>query len=147
MGGAGPQLTQSRLGPGLPPYQVASNTMWPGPRPTCMPSIILMHPTVCATVWPQYTNVTDNTRQDRQWTESTGRTVLQTVAQRTKASFVTYYDIWTGNGEGLFWFWCFINMALTYSPKHIPTYLQPRDHMGHKCQCSCLQTLATWMSK
>jgi len=34
-----------------------SNTMWPGPRPTCMPSFILIHPTV----WPQYT-----IRQDRQ---------------------------------------------------------------------------------
>jgi len=33
------------------------NTVWPGPRPTCMPSFILMHPTV----WPQYTNVTDRT--------------------------------------------------------------------------------------
>jgi len=37
-----------------------SKTMWPGPRPTCMPSFVLIHPTV----WPQYTNVTD--RQDRQ---------------------------------------------------------------------------------
>jgi len=37
-----------------------SNTMWPGPRPTCVPSFIVIHPTV----WPQYTNVTDKT--DRQ---------------------------------------------------------------------------------
>ena len=34
-----------------------SNTLWPGPRPTCMPSFILIRPTV----WPQYTNVTDRT--------------------------------------------------------------------------------------
>ena len=61
-----------------------SNTMWPGPRPTCMPSFILIHPTV----WPQYTNVTDRQtdrtgRQDRrgQRSDSIGRTVLQTVAQ------------------------------------------------------------------
>ena len=27
-----------------------SNTMWPGPRPTCMPSFIWSHPTV----WPGY---------------------------------------------------------------------------------------------
>jgi len=32
-----------------------SNTMWLGPRPTSMPSGILIHPTV----WPQYTTVTD----------------------------------------------------------------------------------------
>ena len=30
-----------------------SNTKSPGPRPTCMPSFILIHPTV----WPQYLNV------------------------------------------------------------------------------------------
>jgi len=41
-------------GPGSP-----SNAMWPGPRPTCTPSFILIRPTL----WPQYTNVID--RQDR----------------------------------------------------------------------------------
>ena len=59
-------------GAGSPP-----NTMWPGPRRTCMPSFILIRPTV----WPQYTNVAD--RQDRQRTDSIGRTVLQTVAQKS----------------------------------------------------------------
>jgi len=34
-----------------------SNTMWPGPRPTCVLSFISMHPTV----WPQCTDVTDRT--------------------------------------------------------------------------------------
>ena len=85
--GGGFHLTQSRLDRGLPPYQVESwsmqpfarnrygpklggvplwvrgspsNTMWPGSRPTCVPSFILIRPTV----WPQWTNVTD--RQDRQ---------------------------------------------------------------------------------
>ena len=92
----------SRLGRGPPPYQVAccsiqpfghnrygpkigglrplwgggagspSNTMWSGPRPTCIPSVIFIRPTV----WPQYTNVTDRQRSD-----SIGRTILQTVAQ------------------------------------------------------------------
>ena len=57
-----------------------SNTMWPGLRPTSMPSCILIHPTV----WPQYTNVTDRQthRTYRQWTDGTGQTVLQTVAQK-----------------------------------------------------------------
>jgi len=41
-------------GAGSPP-----NTIWPGPRPTSVPSFILIHPTV----WPQYTNVTDRTEQ------------------------------------------------------------------------------------
>jgi len=40
-----------------------SNSLWPGPRPTCMSSFILIR----HAVWPQYTNVTDRTdRQDRQ---------------------------------------------------------------------------------
>jgi len=57
-----------------------TNTMWPGPRPTCVPSFILIH----RTVWPQYTNVTDRqTGQDRQRSDSIGRTVLQTVAQKS----------------------------------------------------------------
>ena len=46
----------------VPPFWGAespSNTMWPGPRPTCMPGFIMMHPTV----WPQYAIVTD--REDR----------------------------------------------------------------------------------
>jgi len=44
-------------GPGCP-----SNTVWPVPRPTCVPSFILIRPTV----WPQYTNVTDRTGQTGQ---------------------------------------------------------------------------------
>jgi len=50
-----------------------SNTMWPGPRPTCMSSFILIYPTV----WPQYTNVTD-----RQQSDSIGQAILQMVAQK-----------------------------------------------------------------
>ena len=59
------------------------NTMWPGPRPTGKPSFILIRPTV----WPQCTNVTDRTdrtdrQTDRQRSDSIGRTVLHTVAQK-----------------------------------------------------------------
>jgi len=79
VGELGPHLTQCRLSRGLPPYQVvswpiqpfghnrhgsksggfctplegaesASNTMWPGPRPTSVPSGTLIH----LAVWPQY---------------------------------------------------------------------------------------------
>jgi len=50
-----------------------SNTMSPGPRPTSVPSGMVL-----PTVWPQYTNVTD-TQTDRsgQRSHSTGRTVFQ----------------------------------------------------------------------
>jgi len=121
----GSYLTQSRLARGLPPYQVASwsiqpfgcnrygpkiggappplgrgagspsNTMWPGPRPTCLPSFILIR----QTVWPQYTNVKDRQtdrqdRQDRQRSDSTGRTVLQTVAQKWTVQFYNVYSLY-----------------------------------------------------
>jgi len=62
------------------------NTIWPGPRPTCKSSFILIHPTV----WPQCTNVTE--RHDRhtdrrgQRYDSIGRTVLQLVAQKTNSN-------------------------------------------------------------
>jgi len=62
---------------------VPSSTMWPGPRPTSIPSGILVHPAIWPqqiwihpTVCPQYTNVTD-IRQDRQWTDSIGRAVFE----------------------------------------------------------------------
>ena len=62
------------------------DTVWTRPRPTSVPSIILIHPTV----WPQYTNVTDrrqthrqiDRQTDRQRSDSIGQTVLQTVAQK-----------------------------------------------------------------
>jgi len=38
-----------------------SKAICPGPRPTCIPSFIVIHPTV----WPQCTNVTDRT----EWTD------------------------------------------------------------------------------
>ena len=50
-----------------------------GAEATFMPSFILIR----QTVWPQCTNITDRqTGQDRQWSDSIERTVLQTVAQK-----------------------------------------------------------------
>ena len=51
-----------------------SNTMWPGPRPTFVPSGILIHPTVCQ----QYTNVTDR--------QGIGRTVYRSKTGQVKLS-------------------------------------------------------------
>ena len=53
-----------------------SNTMWPRHKQTSVTSFILIHPTVC----PKYTNVSD--RQTGQRSDSTRRTVLQTVGQK-----------------------------------------------------------------
>jgi len=57
--------------------------MWYESRPISILSGILIHPTV----WPQYANVTDRKtgqidRQRGQRSDSIGRTVLQTVAQK-----------------------------------------------------------------
>ena len=119
----GPRVTQCGLGRGLLPYQVASSSIQPfghnrhGPKTggwklgggcaplaewkmglhlthcgqgwgPCMPSFILIHPTV----WPHYTNVTD--RQDRQRSDSIGRSPLQTVAPKmyTKIPNTRYFD-------------------------------------------------------
>jgi len=47
-----------------------SNTKLPGPRPTSIPSGIL----ICPTVWPQYTNVTDGqTNRTGQQSDSIGQ--------------------------------------------------------------------------
>ena len=56
------------------------------PRPACVPSVILIHPTV----WPQYTNVRDRQdRTDRQRSGSIGRTVLQKFRDRIDRSKVS----------------------------------------------------------
>jgi len=54
-----------------------SNTTWSWPRPTCMPSFIMIHPTI----WPQYSNITDRqtNQTDRQQSDSIRRTVYKTV--------------------------------------------------------------------
>jgi len=63
---------------GAPPLWVKGagspcSIMWPGPRPTCMPSFILIRPTVR----PQCTNVTDRQdRTDRQQSNSIGQSVF-----------------------------------------------------------------------
>jgi len=64
-------------GAGFPSNNVACAEAY---QSTTMPSFILIHPTI----WPQYTNVTDRQtgQTDRQRPDSTGRTVLQTVAQK-----------------------------------------------------------------
>jgi len=80
-----------------------SNTMSPGPRPTSIPSGILIHPAVR----PQYTNVTDKQtdrtgqtdRQTGQQSDSIGRTVLQTVAQKPSQN-VSKFSIHVKCGSG-----------------------------------------------
>jgi len=53
-------------------------------------------------------------------------TTTQNKHRKLKPGLVAAYDIRPGNGDGIFWFQCFINLSLTYSLRHLPTYLQPR---------------------
>jgi len=55
----------------------------------------------------------------------------QNKHKKLKLGLVACYDIRPGNGEGLFWFWCFINLSLTYLLRHLPTYLQRGTHTGY----------------
>jgi len=65
-------IDMGRKSGGVPPFfgggggaGSPSNTMWPEPMPTSVPSFILVHPTV----WPQYTSITDST-------DGTGQTAV-----------------------------------------------------------------------
>jgi len=51
----------------------------------------------------------------------------QNKHKNLKSGLVASYNIRPGNGEGLFLFWRFINLSLTYLLRHLSTYLQPWD--------------------
>jgi len=65
-----------------------SNTMWPGPRSTCMPSFIFIHPTVNHNT-QRHRQTDREERQTGQRSDRIGRTVLQTVAQKSKNSHIS----------------------------------------------------------
>jgi len=69
---------------GCAPFEgswVPHSIMWPEPRPATIPSDIL-NPNPSNHLATIKTNVTHRTgRQDRQWSDSTGPTILQMVAQ------------------------------------------------------------------
>jgi len=69
----------------------SSNTMWPVPRPTRMPSFILIHPTV----WLQYCTPTSQRGQDRQRSDSIERTGLQSVTQKRVLSLKNFECIYS----------------------------------------------------
>jgi len=45
-------------------------------------------------------------------------TTTQNKHKKVKPGLVASYDIWPGNGEGLFLFWRFINLSLTRLDTH-----------------------------
>jgi len=61
--------------------------------------------------------------------------------KKLKPGLVACYDIWPGNGEGLFWFWHSINLSHThtYLDTYRPTY-SPGTYIGHTILVYFLQT-------
>jgi len=51
--------------------------------------------------------------------------------KKLKLGSVASYEIWPGNGDGIFWFWCFTDLSLTYLGTYPLTY-SPGTHTGHK---------------
>ena len=70
------------------------------------------------------------TQQKHTFTNQKTCTTTQHKHETLEPRLVASYDIWPGKGEGLFWFWHFINLSLTYLLRHLHTYLQPQDPMG-----------------
>jgi len=62
------------------------------------------------------------TQQKHTFTSQKKCTTTQNKHKRLKPGLVVSYDIRPGNGAGLFWFWHFINLSLTYLPRYLPTY-------------------------
>jgi len=54
-------------------------------------------------------------------------TTTQNKFLKLKPGLDAAYDIRPGNGEGLFWFWCFINLSLSYLDTYPLTY-SPGTH-------------------
>jgi len=50
--------------------------------------------------------------------------------KKLQPGLVASYNIRPENGQGLFLFWRFINLSLTYLFRHLRTYLQPWTHKG-----------------
>jgi len=61
------------------------------------------------------------TQQKLTFTNQKKRNTTQNKHEKLKPDLVTSYDIRPGNGEGLLWFQCFINLSLTYLLRHLPT--------------------------
>jgi len=73
------------------------------------------------------------TQQKHAFTNQNKCTTTQNKHKKLKLGLVASYDIWPGNGEGLFWFWRFINLSLTYSLKTLTHFLTaPDPHTVHR---------------
>jgi len=61
------------------------------------------------------------TQQKHTFTNQNTHTTIQNK-QKLQPGLVTSYDTQPANGAGLYLFWHFINLSLTYLLRHLPTY-------------------------
>jgi len=84
------------------------------------------------------------TQQKHAFTDQKKCTITQNKCKKIKPGLVASYNIWPGNREGLFLFWYFINLSLTYLDTYPLTY-SPGAHMGLLlCSFSALTPLVGW---
>jgi len=62
--------------------------------------------------------------------KSTHSPIKRINTKKLKPGLVASYDIQHGNGQGLFWFWHFINLSLIYLYDTYPLTYSPGTHMG-----------------
>jgi len=71
-----------------------------------------------------------NLKQQRHtFTNQKKCTTTQNKHRKIKRGLVASYDIRPGNRQGLLWFWCFMNLSLTYCDTYPLTY-SPGIHTG-----------------
>jgi len=75
------------------------------------------------------------------------RNVLQHYTQKLKPHLVASYDIQPGNGEGLFWCRCFINLSITYLLRHIFPLTYSARAARHNEQCKFTITNRAWFTE
>jgi len=105
-----------------------------------------------ALVWKKL----DLTQQKHTFTNQNKCTTTQNIHQKLKPGLVASYNIRPGNGQGLFWFWHFINLSLSYLANR---HLAPEPHRAYlatagssECCCwrwrcsfwCCIVTASSW---
>jgi len=95
-----------------------------------------------STIPPFFTGRMPFLPPNQQCQSTEGKATTRNKHKKLKPGLVASYNIQPGNGEGLFWFQCFINLSLTYL-RHLPTYLQPWvPHRAH----NDLPASETWLN-
>jgi len=182
LGWAGPHLTQRLLGQGLPPQQVAchnghgpkigslspfsgegeggragspSNTMWPGPRSTSVPSFILMHQPFGHNAPTSHTDrQTYRTDRAGQRSDSIGQTVFGWLFVKRFAlcyqSVVCLSVTLVYCGQTVGWIKMKLGMEVGFGPGHIVLDEDPSPKQGGQQPplfCPCLLWPNGWMDQ